>query len=68
MKGGELRMHIREVRAKAVELGLVPGAAKKTDLIRRIQVAEGYSPCYGTSKGTCVQTDCCFRVDCLKLV
>jgi hypothetical protein len=40
---------------------------KKTELIQAIQRAEGNSACYGTTHGTCQWTECCFRVDCLKI-
>lgn len=65
-KGGD-PMKMADVRQKAEGLGIAAGRMKKTDLIRRIQQAEGYSPCYGTSNGTCAQMECCFRDDCLKV-
>jgi hypothetical protein len=34
----------------------------KQDIIRDIQVSEGYSPCYGT-KDTC-ENDCLWKKDC----
>ncbi len=49
----------------AESLGAVPAAAEKTQLIRRIQKAEGREPCFGESAGRCSQTDCRFRNDCL---
>jgi hypothetical protein len=36
----------------------------KTDLVHRIQIAEGYTPCYG-STSVCSQTQCLFRSSCL---
>jgi len=60
------RMGMPEIRMKAKGLGINPGEMKKTELIHAIQVAEGYRPCFGTAKGYCPYTDCCFMEDCLK--
>lgn len=62
----EKPMTMPQVRAKAKDMGITPGKMKKAELICAIQVAEGNTPCYGTSNGECPYTDCCFRVDCLK--
>jgi len=56
-----------EIRQKARELGITPGKIKKTELIHAIQIAEGCTPCYGTSNGQCRYTDCCFMADCFKI-
>lgn len=61
------RMTLPEVRIKARALGLTPGRMKKADLIHTIQTAEGYTPCFGHSRGSCGYTDCCFMNDCLKV-
>ena len=58
-------MKLAEIKAKATGLNISPGGTNKTDLIRRIQKAEGYEPCFGTAKSACPYTDCCFRSDCL---
>lgn len=60
------RMSMSQIRMKAQSLGIDPGKMKKPELIHTIQVAEGYSPCFGTSGGHCDYTDCCFIKDCLK--
>lgn len=60
-------MSMTEIRAKAQSVGVTPGKMKKTELIRAIQTAEGYTPCFGRSNGQCSNTDCCFRKDCLKI-
>lgn len=60
-------MKISEVKEKARALGLVPGNLRKADLIQAIQRREGHTPCFGTSKGVCPYTDCCFMDDCLKI-
>lgn len=62
----EKRMGMPQIRMKAQALGITPGQMKKTELIHTIQVAEGYTPCYGTSNGQCSYTECCFIKDCLK--
>ena len=64
----EVRMNMPEIRAKARGLGITPGKMKKAELIHSIQLAERCKPCYGTSGGDCVYTDCCFRKDCLRIL
>jgi len=64
--GKSKRMTLPEIRMKAQYLGIDYGKMKKPELIHSIQVAEGYSPCFGTSGGHCDYTDCCFIQDCLK--
>lgn len=65
-KVAEKRFGMPEIRMKAQVLGLNPGNMKKPELIHAIQVAEGYTPCFGRSNGHCPHTDCCFMQDCLK--
>jgi hypothetical protein len=65
--GTEKGMGMPEIRIKAKSLGITPGKMKKVDLIHTIQLAEGYTPCFGTSNGQCSNTDCCFIKDCLKI-
>ena len=60
-------MKMPEIKKKAEKLGITSGDMKKTQLIHRIQVAEGNKPCYGNSGGSCPYTDCCFMSDCLPL-
>ena len=55
------------IKEKAKNLGINPVNMKKTDLIHAIQQAEGCTPCYGTTDGTCQWTECCWRTDCLKI-
>ena len=61
----EKRMGMPEIKAKARSIGINPGKMKKSELIRTIQVTEGYEPCFGRSNGQCDNTDCCFMKDCL---
>jgi hypothetical protein len=59
-------MKIQEIRAKAKSLGLRGTfGLSKTELIRRIQRAEGNFDCFGKAMGFCDQVQCCFRTDCL---
>ena len=62
----EQRIGMPEIKMKAQLLGIIPGKMKKPELIHAIQVAEGYTPCFGKSGGHCSHTDCCFMDDCLK--
>jgi hypothetical protein len=59
-------MNIAAIKNKARTLGIEPARMKKPELIHCIQMAEGYTPCYGKSNGHCVYTECCFLPDCLK--
>ena len=54
------------VREKARQVGLVlDGFATKEDIIRAIQVAEGFQACFGTQLvETCGQKGCCWRDEC----
>jgi len=62
---GEEYMNIAQVREKAKALGVKTASIKKADLIRQIQVKEGFFPCFGTAKDYCDQLECAFREDCL---
>jgi len=59
-------MKLNEIKEKARTLGINPGKMKKVELIHAIQQAEGNTPCFGTSNGQCVYTNCCFIDDCIK--
>lgn len=58
-------MNMKQVRKKAVMMGIKPRKMKKTHLIHAIQTEEGNSPCFLTENDSCEQTDCCWRSDCL---
>ncbi|MFA4944959.1 MAG: hypothetical protein WC789_09700 [Lentisphaeria bacterium] len=61
------KFNVMVLRKKAREMGLdVAKTAKKVDVIRAIQVAEGNSPCFGKDGATCGQLACCWRSDCLE--
>lgn len=58
-------MNMATVKEKASALGMKPGKAKKDELIRQIQQAEGYNACFGNGTVDCPYTECCFRSDCI---
>lgn len=62
---GECTMKMQEVRAIAKRWGVDtrPGRTKKA-VIRDIQRAEGYEPCFATKAG-CLEYNCLWRDDCL---
>lgn len=59
-------MTMTEIKAKARTLGISSGKMKKAELIHSIQIAEGCTPCFGRSGGTCPWTECCWRKECFK--
>lgn len=60
-------MHWMDIEKKAHAVSIKhPNRYSKTELIRAIQKAEGNFDCYGTTKGYCNQSSCCWRKDCLK--
>jgi hypothetical protein len=56
---------LADVRSKAKQLGITQLPADRTELIRKIQVYEGFSPCFKT-KTKCEYTKCSWREECLK--
>ena len=58
-------MKMAEVRERAKKLGIKTARAKKVDLVRAIQKAEGNIPCFQTGLTDCDQFNCCWRDDCL---
>jgi len=63
------KLSIIEIKKRAKDLGLNPAkTAKKGDIIRAIQAAEGNSQCFDTSNAaSCGQLECCWRPDCLEV-
>jgi hypothetical protein len=58
-------MKIDEIKEIAKKHGIKAGKAKKGDLVRAIQQAEGNNPCFDTdSSGQCGQPACMWRGDC----
>jgi len=60
-------MKMNDVVKRAKGFGINTRAAKKSDLIKQIQKAEGNFDCFGTAIAYCDQWVCCFREDCLPL-
>lgn len=60
-------MKMTEIKDKAQALGILPGKMKKVELVRAIQMAEGFTACFGWSNSQCENIDCCFMQDCLKI-
>ena len=59
-------MNMKTVRHLAKTLKVDTSQLSKTDLIRKIQLAEGNFDCYGSAiSGECDQLDCAWRDDCL---
>lgn len=58
-------MKIDEIKNIARQHNIKIGKAKKSDLIRAIQQAEGNEQCYDTnSSSECEQHNCSWRTDC----
>jgi hypothetical protein len=58
-------MKMQKIRQIAKTWGVDARAGRtKQDIIRDIQIAEGYSPCFGT-RDTC-KDDCLWKIDCIK--
>jgi hypothetical protein len=56
-------MKLQEIREIAITWGVDASKGRtKQDIIRDIQVSEGYSPCFRT-KDTC-EEDCLWKKDC----
>ena len=57
-------MKLQEIRKIAEAWGVDSRMGRtKQDIIRDIQIAEGYSPCFRT-KDTCNDADCLWKKDC----
>lgn len=61
-------MKLNEVQRIAFLKGVDCISDSKTYLIHKIQMAEGFEPCYGTHHFECQHLDCLWRKDCLGLV
>jgi hypothetical protein len=58
-------MNMSEVRRRAIDVGIQPGRKPKEEIILEVQRAEGNTPCFNTSDGSCPHTDCCWLDDCI---
>ncbi len=60
-------MRLSEIEKKAKGLGIKDTwKLSKKDLVKTIQLKEGNFDCFGTAVGSCDQTACSWRPDCLK--
>jgi hypothetical protein len=58
-------MNIEEIKKIASRYHIKAGKAKKSDLVRAIQQAEGNQACFNSNKSaTCGQDACMWRTDC----
>ncbi len=58
-------MKMTDVQKKAKKMGIKIQRLRKADLIRKIQIEEGNTPCFQLNGDFCEQQDCCWRSDCL---
>jgi hypothetical protein len=62
---GDHGMKIDDVRKIASQQGIKAGKAKKSDLVRAIQQAEGNAACFDSNNSAhCGQPACLWREDC----
>jgi hypothetical protein len=58
-------MNMDEIKAIAKERGISSSKLKKSDLVNRLQLAEGNEACYNTGRSAvCAQESCLWRDDC----
>lgn len=63
----DIEMNMSKLRDIAKDMGVDPGKMNKTELIRAIQRAEGYTECFATKNiNQCEHLDCLWRGDCIK--
>lgn len=60
-------MNVKEIRARAKEMGINGAKMLKGDLIHAIQEKEGNTPCFQTGVVACPQIACCWFGDCQKV-
>lgn len=60
-------MRLAEIEKKAKNIGIKDTwKYSKRDLIKNIQKKEGNFDCFGTAIGSCSESSCCWRSECLK--
>jgi hypothetical protein len=66
LRGGSfIMMKLMDVKSKAKQMGIINPSSDRMQLVRQIQTAEGFFPCFKT-KDSCDQLECCWRNECLK--
>jgi hypothetical protein len=64
-----MHMKVHKIREIARKMGIDAGGKTKTDLVRAIQKAEGYQPCFASPQVyKCSQDQCMWRRDCAQEV
>jgi len=58
-------LSMAEIKKMAKRLGVNSNKMKKTELVRKIQTAEGNWPCFRTAEKTCDRKDCLWLDDCV---
>ena len=57
-----------QIREMAKRLGVKSAfGLAKTELVRKVQTAEGNHPCFRTAENSCSQTHCLWIEDCLEM-
>ena len=60
-------MRLTDIDKKAKKAGIKhTWLFSKKGLIKEIQKKEGFTPCFGTAKNSCIQMCCCWREDCVR--
>ena len=58
-------MKLEEIKEIAKQFNIKAGKAKKSDLVRTIQLVEGNEECFNSGRATlCGQDTCLWREDC----
>lgn len=58
-------MKIEELNRIAFIKGVNPYNKSKLQIIREIQIKEGFTPCYGLHNFICPHIECMWREDCM---
>jgi hypothetical protein len=58
-------MKTRDIRKRAMDMGLKADSENKAELVRAIQAAENNPQCFQTGRTSCDQTECCWMEDCI---
>ncbi len=59
-------MKLEEIKEIAKQFNIKTGKAKKSDLVRTIQLTEGNEQCFDSGRATlCGQDTCLWREDCV---
>ena len=56
---------MKQIKGMARRFEINPAGLSRTELVRKIQIAEGNFPCYRTAEKSCDQPDCLWLDDCV---